>query len=203
MKIMKKQNKTSFLILGILGTMFFSFYPQILNVYGQMDSTNSSPLKQVLSGISAQDVKCNQNFVLIIKLEDGSPACVKQTTANVLIIRGWGTSVAGVSVSNTGGNMTSSSIITLQDNGNMIHLKIGERFLLKLGENYNWSPIIDNQTVASRVPNIMVIRGAQGLYEAHNPGEAVLTATGDPLCRSVIPACGMPSIIFRLDIVVS
>lgn len=196
---MKKQNKKSVLILGIFVTVIFFFQPQILNVSANIESVNPSPLKQLLAGISAQDVKCNQDLVLIMKSKDGSPACVRQATADVLISRGWGILVTSATGSNTG-STTSSPIVTLQDTGSTIHLKIGERFLLKLGENYNWSPIIDNQTVASRVPNIMVVRGAQGLYEAHNSGMATLTATGDPWCLSATPPCEMPSILFKLYI---
>lgn len=200
---MKQQTKKSALIFGIFLSVVFFFQPQILNVYAQIDSVNPSPLQQVQAGISPQDVKCNENLVLIIKTEDGSPACVKQTTADALISRGWGISAINSASTNTGAGQSSNPIITLQDNNNKIHLNKGDSFLLKLGDNYNWNVNINNQTVVSRVPNVMVIRGAQGIYDAHNPGEAVLTAIGDPLCRSVIPACGIPSIMFRVDIVVS
>lgn len=49
-----------------------------------------SPLKQFKSGISALDVKCNQGLQLILKSEDGSPACIKSDTSQILIKRGWG-----------------------------------------------------------------------------------------------------------------
>lgn len=86
---MKKQNKKPALIFVIFVTVVFFFQPQILNVYAQIGPTNLSPLQQVQSGISSQDVKCNEGLVLIIKTEDGSPACVKQSTADTLIARGW------------------------------------------------------------------------------------------------------------------
>gem|GEM_PF-3364740 len=47
------------------------------------------PLKQFKSGIAANDIECKQGLQLVIKAEDGSPACVKPDTANVLIKRGW------------------------------------------------------------------------------------------------------------------
>jgi nitrous oxidase accessory protein len=59
-------------------------------------------------------------------------------------------------------------IITLADNGKTITLQGNESFLLKLGEDYDWNVTVDNQTVLSRVPNVLVIRGAQGIYKAHN-----------------------------------
>ena len=47
------------------------------------------PLEQFKSGIAVKDVTCKQSFQLIIKAEDGSPACVKADTAQILIERGW------------------------------------------------------------------------------------------------------------------
>lgn len=48
-----------------------------------------SPHKQVLSGINPQDVICSKGLELIIKSTDNSPACVKSSTAEKLIKRGW------------------------------------------------------------------------------------------------------------------
>lgn len=48
-----------------------------------------SPLKQFLSGTLVHDIKCGQGFQLVIKSENDSPACVKPTTVNILIERGW------------------------------------------------------------------------------------------------------------------
>ena len=50
-----------------------------------------SPLQQLKSGVSAKSVQCNQGFTLIIKTEDGSPACVTSQNAQALTARGWGT----------------------------------------------------------------------------------------------------------------
>jgi hypothetical protein len=94
----------------------------------------------------------------------------------------------------------SSKIITLDNNGQQIRMHPDETVLLKLGEVYQWTIDIDDQTVISRIPNIIVIRGAQGIYKAHQTGKATLSADGDPLCRQSRPACGMPSIQFTLQI---
>lgn len=51
---------------------------------------NSSPLVQLKSGINEKDITCKQRLQLIIKAEDGFPACVKSDTAQKLIERGWG-----------------------------------------------------------------------------------------------------------------
>lgn len=44
----------------------------------------SSPLEQFKSGISAQDIHCNEKFILVIKLHDGSPSCIKPTSTRLL-----------------------------------------------------------------------------------------------------------------------
>lgn len=50
-----------------------------------------SPLKQFKSGIAPSDIQCKTNFALIFKAKDGSPACVKPSSAPTLILRGWAT----------------------------------------------------------------------------------------------------------------
>lgn len=57
---------------------------------GDMASMLVFPLMQFKSGISAEDVQCNQGLQIIIKVEDNSPACVTSQTAQKLIERGWG-----------------------------------------------------------------------------------------------------------------
>lgn len=52
-------------------------------------SMQDSPLKQFKSGVAANDVKCKQDLQLVIKIEDGSPACVTSSTALALESHGW------------------------------------------------------------------------------------------------------------------
>ena len=92
--------------------------------------------------------------------------------------------------------------ITLANDGQTIYLHVGDRFLLDLGEGFDWGVSVDNPAVLSRVVNVTVVRGAQGLYEVHLPGRATLTATGDPPCRQAQPPCGAPSIVFQIYFVV-
>ncbi len=95
-----------------------------------------------------------------------------------------------------------SQTITLADNGRTITLNVNETFLLNLGEGYDWDITIDDQTIFSRVVNVLVVRGAQGIYVAHRPGNATLTAVGSPECLKSQPPCGRPSILFKLYVVV-
>jgi len=93
-------------------------------------------------------------------------------------------------------------VITLADQGKTIDLAVGESFLLQLGEEYAWDVTISDQNVVSRVKNITVIRGAQGVYNALQAGTVTLSATGDPVCRQAKPPCAMPSIMFTITIIV-
>ncbi len=92
--------------------------------------------------------------------------------------------------------------VTLQDNNRTLTLHTGQEFLLQLGEGYNWDVTVDNPAVLKRLVNVLVIRGAQGVYQAEGKGRATLTANGDPTCRQSQPPCAMPSRSFTLHVVV-
>ncbi len=92
--------------------------------------------------------------------------------------------------------------VTLADNGQTITLHTGERFLLSLGEGYDWTVTPGDQAIVTRVVNVLTIRGSQGLYEARNPGRTTLTAIGDPACRKAQPPCALPSRVFRIEVAV-
>lgn len=71
---------------GITGITFGSSTPSFI-------IKNETPLQQSLHGTAPKDVICNQDFQLVIKSEDGSPACVKPDTAITLVEHGWATNV--------------------------------------------------------------------------------------------------------------
>jgi len=52
---------------------------------------HESPRAQVRSGIAPTEVVCKEGFELLLKTTDGSPACVKESSVEKLIERGWGT----------------------------------------------------------------------------------------------------------------
>ncbi len=159
-------------------------------------ATVSSPLEQLRSGIAASNIQCRQDLELIFKATDNSPACVKPSTVTKLVVWGWAKPIDSAESTPT------IKTITLDDNDKSIHVNKGERFLVKLGSNFIWNVQIDNQTVASRVVNIMVVKDAQGVYEVHNAGNATITGVGDPLCRTSIPPCEIHSVLFKANIIV-
>jgi hypothetical protein len=91
----------------------------------------------------------------------------------------------------------------LEEDGGTILLKPGDRFLLRLGQEYDWTVNVADPSIVSRVVDVTVVQGAQGLYEAHKAGTASLSATGDPVCRQAQPPCAAPSRSFKIDIVVN
>ncbi len=93
-------------------------------------------------------------------------------------------------------------IITRADQGKTISVNSGDSFLLELGDEYSWEVNLSDQNVINRVKNIAVIRGAQGVFRAIQPGTVSLSAAGDPTCRQSQPPCGMPSLMFVVIIVV-
>jgi len=101
------------------------------------------------------------------------------------------------------GNIIPESGLTMDDNGKSFNMNVGDSVLLNLGTDaYEWQVSIDNQDVLRMKMGVMVIKGAQGIYDAMTPGTATLFASGDPLCRQSRPACAMPSIGFSVTIVV-
>ena len=154
---------------------------------GVSTTTGLPPLKQVKLG---QEPSCKSELVMVTKY-NGNPACVKPQTREKLIERGWALEET---------NQNEPTTITQENNNQTIELNVGDTFLLKLGEEYMWNIEIDNDDVVSRVKNIAVIRGAQGIYEAKMPGSVTLSAVGDLPCREEVPPCAAPTILFKIQI---
>lgn len=93
-------------------------------------------------------------------------------------------------------------VVTLDDNGAKIELRVGDTFELRLGGNYVWRVDIGDPSIVDRQVVILIYppppRG-EGVYEAFRPGTTVLTATGTPECY---PGCLMPSALFSITVVV-
>jgi len=50
-----------------------------------------SPLKQFNEGISLEKIRCKQGFELVLKTSNNNPACVKESSIDILVQRGWAT----------------------------------------------------------------------------------------------------------------
>jgi hypothetical protein len=62
----------------------------------------------------------------------------------------------------------------------------------------DWAVTVADQSVVSRVVGVLVIQGAQGIYEARAPGTTVLSAIGSPHCTSGI--CPLYRVAFQVTI---
>ncbi len=95
----------------------------------------------------------------------------------------------------------SSTLSLTQDyNDKSVTLHTGDRFLLDLGD-LNWTISISDPSVISRVKNIMVIRGAQGIYTADRSGTTVISAEGRPNCNPG-EMCAQYIVSFKANIIV-
>src|SRR5205807_7493262 len=61
--------------------------------------------------------------------------------------------------------------VTLAEDGRTITLQPGQRALLKLGGELDWSLQVDDETVLSRVAGVPVVPGAQAIFQANRVGQ--------------------------------
>jgi hypothetical protein len=92
--------------------------------------------------------------------------------------------------------------ITLADDGATASVAVGERVLVKLGTDLEWTVQLTDPTVLVQVRGVALIVGAQGLYGAAKAGSTLVTAIGDAACRTAVPPCMVPSRLFSVTIVV-
>lgn len=85
--------KVSFLVLQkILVTLaLLSFSLLTSTVLVSVEGV--SPVKQLDKGADPKDVTCKAGFVLVLKSSSKLPACVKESTANILLERGWASEI--------------------------------------------------------------------------------------------------------------
>ncbi len=93
--------------------------------------------------------------------------------------------------------------ITVADKDQTLTFQVGQSFLLFLGNDYTWTATTDNPAVVSHMPDLFVIPGSQGLFQARQPGHTTLTAIGEPACRQEQIPCAVPTpMVFSVQIVV-
>jgi protein-disulfide isomerase len=83
-------NKTlgiSFVAISILGLILS---PSMISTSAD-SHVIMSPRQQMASGVDADDVKCREGLVLMIRVSNGAAACVKSETSMKLSVVNWGT----------------------------------------------------------------------------------------------------------------
>ncbi len=154
--------------------------------YGQ-HYTNHTPLEQFRAGVPAKDVKCNEGLQLVIKSEDGYPACVKPETALKLAERNWGISISFVTKDPNQSNLTlllSVNSTTIQRGGTIgidISLENNQSQVLTSMAEKHWIRNDLNTLPCSNLPlGMSVIRG---YYTEHNEtNESSLILYPNPPC---------------------
>lgn len=78
----------------------------------------------------------------------------------------------------------STIVVTQADDGAVLHLAVGQQFLLDLGSSMDWAVTVADQNVVERGAGVLVIQGAQGIYVVRTSGTTILSAVGSPHCTS-------------------
>jgi hypothetical protein len=93
--------------------------------------------------------------------------------------------------------------ITLADDGQTLSISQGTSFLVSLGEAYDWQVQIADPAIVSRVMNIAVPYGAQGVYVAEQVGRTTLGGTGTARGKTASADAGAATRSFRVQLVVT
>jgi len=93
-------------------------------------------------------------------------------------------------------------VITLEDLGKPILLRVGERFLLSLRTlGVEFKPSVFDPTVLVKVTDAE-IQGSQGVFEALRVGTTKLEAVGELPCGKATPPCLSPSLHVEFTVIV-
>jgi|GEM_PF-2400718 len=87
-------NEQKKVLLDLQANFSFTMCPftnvsSIMNQPSIGSNNISNPLKQFRLGVPAKNVKCQHGLELVIKAEDGTPACVTSQTMKNLVERNW------------------------------------------------------------------------------------------------------------------
>ncbi len=81
-------------------------------------------------------------------------------------------------------------------------MRVGERFLLNLGEGVAWVIEVANPLVLGPVTGAEVPDGAQKVFEALTAGTTGVAAVNEPACLKARPVCKLPTRTFEVTVVV-
>jgi len=88
-KVFDKGDRVFLLLNSNDGNYQISIYSVWAESFNPDSEFIISPLKLYKAGIPVDDIVCKDTLVLVQKLSDSSPACVKQSSIEKLIERGW------------------------------------------------------------------------------------------------------------------
>lgn len=105
--------------------------------------SHTSPLEQFKSGMSVQDIRCNDDLQLVIKAEDRSPVCVNQYVALRLAQIGW--AVSNGSETRQLPDPTSALKLNLSVSPDIIHPKEFVTIKISVNNTYNNPIYVESQ----------------------------------------------------------
>lgn len=93
-------------------------------------------------------------------------------------------------------------VITLDHVGKTLTMRRQGGFLLRLGEEYNWSVTVHPPDILTQNRKISLSPGEQGVFLARQKGSAVLRAVGKPVCLAFDPPCLRPAVLFEMYVLI-
>ena len=142
--------KNFLFILFVISSLIFS--AQIYD-YSYGIAYFPPPLKQIQDGTDPSDVTCTEGLELIMKISNGQPACVKPSSVEKLIERGWAMHILPDYEQN--------------DNNNSVIFATGNLEVETTGVSYfgNSSGYLAKPTVDGQYPAIVMIHEWWGLTD--------------------------------------
>jgi hypothetical protein len=102
------------------------------------------PLKQIVDGIAPENVTCTEGLIIVLKASDNSPACLKPTSVEKLIQRGWAIEKESSIITPTSSDSCSADQLMIQDKTNNQSCAIPQDALEKILEG---AIIVDESTL--------------------------------------------------------
>ena len=94
--------------------------------------------------------------------------------------------------------------LTLEDAGKLIHLKVGEQFLLvvKLDDRYDVSVTLVDEAIVKKIADVGLPAGGQAIYEAQHAGQTQLSVALNPKCAKLTPPCHILTMGYQFNLIV-
>ena len=97
----------------------------------------------------------------------------------------------------------SGLVLTLEDTGRTIDLKVGDKFQVVLQkEGYTWTLDTSDSKLVTPLASEPLLPGAQGVFQATGAGIVRLSAVGELPCHEANPPCSAPILGFQVTLVI-
>jgi hypothetical protein len=94
------------------------------------------------------------------------------------------------------------AVVTLAEHDRVALLQQGDRLVLNLGDGFQWTLSVTGIEVLAPLANSALPPGVQAVFEAQEPGKALVRAAGEEVCRRTARQCSHTVIRFSLTVVV-